>query len=102
MQVQLSCTAGESVDSASHYSNPAPFYDRKPSREPVWERLRGGVASHASRQTRTRTQLAKSLCHHLIDNNCKSTALRALHAQDIVAEAAHSKTASPIVAEAAQ
>ena len=37
-----------------------------------------------------------------IDNNCKSTALRALHAQDIVAEAAHSKTASPIVAEAAQ
>ena len=37
-----------------------------------------------------------------IDNNCKSTALRALHAQDIVAEAAHSKTASPIVAEAAR
>ena len=58
--------------------------------------------SRASRPTRTRTQLAKSLCHHLIDNNCKSTALRALHAQDIVAEAAHSKTASPIVAEAAQ
>ena len=49
MQVQLSCTAGESVDSASHYSNPAPFYDRKPSGEPVWESLRGGAVSRASR-----------------------------------------------------
>ena len=89
MQVQLSCTAGESVDSASHYSNPAPFYDRKPPREPVRERLRGGAASYASRQTRTRTQLAKSLCHHLIDNNCKSTALRALHAQTFEGSVAH-------------
>ena len=64
--------------------------------EPARRRRVPRVAS-----SRTRTQLAKSLCHHLIDNYCKSTALRALHAQNIRKQRRLSLLRLPIVAEAA-